>query len=33
VQWHPENLVGDPASERIFAEFARAVRERTAVKT
>ena len=32
VQWHPENLVGDPASERLFAEFARAVRERAAVK-
>jgi putative glutamine amidotransferase len=33
VQWHPENLVGDPGSERIFAEFARAVRERAPVKT
>ena len=33
VQWHPENLVGDPASERLFEEFARAVRERAAVKT
>jgi putative glutamine amidotransferase len=32
VQWHPENLVGDPASERLFTEFARAVRERAAVK-
>ncbi len=29
VQWHPENLVGtDPASRRIFEEFARAVRAR-----
>ncbi len=27
VQWHPENLVGDPVSERLFAEFARVVRE------
>jgi len=32
VQWHPENLRGDPASQRLFAEFARAVRERAAVK-
>ena len=30
VQWHPENLEGDPPSERLFAEFARAVRERSA---
>ncbi len=30
VQWHPENLREDPASRRIFAEFARAVRERAA---
>ena len=28
VQWHPENLLGDPVSRRLFAEFARAVRER-----
>lgn len=28
VQWHPENLVRDPASRRLFAEFARAARER-----
>lgn len=28
VQWHPENLRRDPPSRRIFAEFARAVRER-----
>jgi len=28
VQWHPENLTSDPASRRLFAEFARAVRER-----
>ena len=28
VQWHPENLPGDPAARRLFAEFARAVRER-----
>ena len=27
VQWHPENLLADPASRRLFAEFARAVRE------
>jgi putative glutamine amidotransferase len=26
VQWHPENLLEDPASRRLFAEFARAVR-------
>jgi putative glutamine amidotransferase len=30
VQWHPENLLADSASLRIFAEFARAVRERAA---
>jgi len=29
VQWHPENLRGDSASERLFAEFARAARERS----
>jgi putative glutamine amidotransferase len=29
VQWHPENLSGDPPSERLFSEFARAVRQRT----
>jgi len=32
VQWHPENLASaDPASRRIFEEFARAVREHAAV--
>ena len=30
VQWHPENLLGDPVSERLFAEFVRAIRERAA---
>ncbi len=32
VQWHPENLApaGDEASRRLFAEFARVVRERAA---
>jgi putative glutamine amidotransferase len=28
VQWHPENLAGDPVSERLFAEFVRAARGR-----
>ena len=28
VQWHPENLLDDPASHRLFAEFSRAVRGR-----
>ena len=28
VQWHPENLAGDPVSERLFAEFVRAARLR-----
>lgn len=28
VQWHPENLAGDPVSERLFAEFVRAARQR-----
>jgi len=28
VQWHPENLRRDLASRRIFARFARAVRDR-----
>ena len=28
VQWHPENLPEDPATRRLFAEFARAVRGR-----
>jgi putative glutamine amidotransferase len=34
VQWHPENLAaaGDAASRRLFAEFARAVRERAAAE-
>ena len=31
VQWHPENLADDPASQRLFAEFARAVRARAVV--
>ena len=30
VQWHPENLAGDPASEGLFAEFERVVREKSA---
>ena len=32
VQWHPENLAtaGEAASRRLFAEFARVVRERSA---
>jgi putative glutamine amidotransferase len=29
VQWHPENLAGDAASERLFADFARAARRRS----
>jgi len=28
VQWHPENLAGDPVSRRLFADFVRAARER-----
>lgn len=28
VQWHPENLAGDPFSERLFAEFVRRAGER-----
>ena len=32
VQWHPENLLGDPVSERLFAEFLRAARERVAAR-
>lgn len=28
VQWHPENLAGDGPSERLFAAFVRAARER-----
>ncbi|MET0621206.1 MAG: gamma-glutamyl-gamma-aminobutyrate hydrolase family protein [Thermoanaerobaculia bacterium] len=28
VQWHPENLAGDPVSSRLFADFVRAARER-----
>ena len=28
VQWHPENLAGDPVSHNLFAEFARAVAQR-----
>ena len=33
VQWHPENLAadGEEASRRLFAEFARVVRERSAM--
>jgi putative glutamine amidotransferase len=30
VQWHPENLSGDGPSERLFAEFVRAARTRSA---
>jgi putative glutamine amidotransferase len=30
VQWHPENLLKDPVSRRLFAEFARAAREHAA---
>jgi putative glutamine amidotransferase len=30
VQWHPENLAGDPVSRRLFSEFVRAARERAA---
>ena len=30
VQWHPENLAGDPVSEGLFAEFVRAARARAA---
>ncbi|HEY1435127.1 MAG TPA: gamma-glutamyl-gamma-aminobutyrate hydrolase family protein [Thermoanaerobaculia bacterium] len=29
VQWHPENLAGDPFSERLFAEFLRTARARS----
>jgi len=29
VQWHPERMVGDAFSERLFADFVEAVRERT----
>jgi putative glutamine amidotransferase len=32
VQWHPENLAGDPMSERLFAEFLRVVRARTSAR-
>jgi len=28
VQWHPENLTGDLPSERLFADFVRAARQR-----
>jgi putative glutamine amidotransferase len=31
VQWHPERMVGDGFSERLFADFVQAVRERRAV--
>ncbi|HLN79656.1 MAG TPA: gamma-glutamyl-gamma-aminobutyrate hydrolase family protein [Thermoanaerobaculia bacterium] len=33
VQWHPENLAGDPASRRLFEDFAVAVTQRLAVET
>jgi putative glutamine amidotransferase len=33
VQWHPENLIHDEPSRRIFAEFARVVRERAGIWT
>jgi gamma-glutamyl-gamma-aminobutyrate hydrolase PuuD len=33
VQWHPENLAGDPVSRRLFAEFVRAARERASRET
>jgi len=29
VQWHPENLAGDPMSERLFGEFLRVARSRS----
>jgi putative glutamine amidotransferase len=32
VQWHPENLLGDRVSERLFAEFLRASRERLSAR-
>jgi putative glutamine amidotransferase len=32
VQWHPENLAGDPVSERLFAEFLRTARKRAAAR-
>jgi len=32
VQWHPENLLGDRFSERLFAEFLRAARERLSAR-
>ena len=32
VQWHPENLGGDPVSGRLFAEFLRAARDRAGAK-
>jgi putative glutamine amidotransferase len=32
VQWHPENLGGDPGSGRLFAEFLRAARDRAESK-
>ncbi len=32
VQWHPENLASDPASERLFAEFIRAACGRVATR-
>ncbi len=32
VQWHPENLAGDPVSRSLFFDFVRAARERAAAK-
>jgi putative glutamine amidotransferase len=32
VQWHPENLAGDPVSERLFAEFLRIARARLSAR-
>jgi putative glutamine amidotransferase len=32
VQWHPENLAGDPVSERIFGDFVRAARDRAGAR-
>lgn len=31
VQWHPERMAGDAFSERLFADFVQAVRERSTV--
>lgn len=32
VQWHPENLAGDPVSQRLFSEFVRVARERAGLE-